>query len=226
MILYGNPSAIAKDSSPHLRRHFLPNVQFEWCMILQGTLGGTFDIFAASVNPLLGCSSGKPRSRPIGVRVCPEAQFNFSSTAFAPRVWTMVVSWREDFGRQPQLITPENEGGDETNCPYPPNFTFFDETDVPFGPQGPQPPAPPELHEPPGSPGLPPGWLPATSPTAWYDTRHTAWMESVPLNLAHHPTHVFLDLGCTRSIGSRTAIRRFSWKFVENSLFFVRFCAA
>ena len=164
MILYGNPSAIAKDSSPHLRRHFLPNVQFEWCLILQGTLGGTFDIFAASVNPLLGCSSGKPRSRPIGVRVCPEAQFNFSSTAFAPRVWTMVVSWREDFGRQPQLITPENEGGDETNCPYPPNFTFFDDPDVPFGPQGPQPPAPPEPHEPPGSPGLPPGWLPATSP--------------------------------------------------------------
>ena len=25
----------------------------------------------------------------------------------------------------------------------------------------------------------------------------------------HHPTHVVLDLGCTRSIGSRTAIRRF-----------------
>ena len=27
--------------------------------------------------------------------------------------------------------------------------------------------------------------------------------------LAHHPTHVVLDLGCTRLIGSRTAIRRF-----------------
>ena len=34
-------------------------------------------------------------------------------------------------------------------------------------------------------------------------------MASVPLNLAHHPTHVVLDLGCTRSIGSRAAIRRF-----------------
>ena len=29
------------------------------------------------------------------------------------------------------------------------------------------------------------------------------------LNLANHPTHVVLDLGCTRSIGSRAAIRRF-----------------
>ena len=29
------------------------------------------------------------------------------------------------------------------------------------------------------------------------------------LNLASHPTHVVLDLGCTRSIGSRAAIERF-----------------
>ena len=34
-------------------------------------------------------------------------------------------------------------------------------------------------------------------------------MPSVPMNLANHPTHVVLDLGCTRSIGSRTAIKRF-----------------
>ena len=61
-----------------------------------------------AVNPLLGCSSGKPRSRPIGVRVCPVAQFNFFSTAFDPREWTTVVFWKEDSGRQPQLITPEN----------------------------------------------------------------------------------------------------------------------
>ena len=47
------------------------------------------------------------------------------------------------------------------------------------------------------------------STTAWYGTGHTAWMASVPLNLAHHPTHVVLDLGCTRSIGSRATIRRF-----------------
>ena len=43
----------------------------------------------------------------------------------------------------------------------------------------------------------------------WYGTGHTAWMASVPLNLANHPTHVVLDLGCTRSIGSRAAVRRF-----------------
>ena len=34
-------------------------------------------------------------------------------------------------------------------------------------------------------------------------------MASAPLNLANHPTHVVLDLGCTRSIGSRAAIKRF-----------------
>ena len=34
------------------------------------------------------------------------------------------------------------------------------------------------------------------------------WQQS-RLNLANHPTHVVLDLGCTRPIGSRVAIRRF-----------------
>ena len=37
----------------------------------------------------------------------------------------------------------------------------------------------------------------------------TAWMASVPLNLASHPTHVVPDLSCTRSVGSRAAIKRF-----------------
>ena len=55
----------------------------------------------------------------------------------------MVVFWMEDSGRSPQLITPENEGGDSTNYPSPP--TFFDDPDVFFGPRG--PPAPPEPHE-------------------------------------------------------------------------------
>ena len=44
---------------------------------------------------------------------------------------------------------------------------------------------------------------------AWYGVRHTAWMTSVPLHLANHPTHVVLDLGCTRSIGSGATIKRF-----------------
>ena len=44
----------------------------------------------------------------------------------------------------------------------------------------------------------------------WYSARaHTAWMAVPSLNLAYHPTHVVLDLGCTRSIGSRSAIKRF-----------------
>ena len=45
--------------------------------------------------------------------------------------------------------------------------------------------------------------------TAWYGTGHTAWMAAVPLDLANHPTHDVLDLGCTRLIGSRAAITRF-----------------
>ena len=44
--------------------------------------------------------------------------------------------------------------------------------------------------------------------TAWFGTTHPAWMPSVPLNLANHPTHFVLDLGCTRSIGSRAAIKK------------------
>ena len=37
---------------------------------------------------------------------------------------------------------------------------------------------------------------------------HTASVAVPSLNLAYHPTHVALDLGCTRSIGSRSAIKR------------------
>ena len=50
----------------------------------------------------------------------------------------------------------------------------------------------------------------STSATGWSCSRaYTAWMASAPLNLANHPTHVVLDLGCTRSVGSRAAIKRF-----------------
>ena len=65
---------------------------------------------------------------------------------------------KEDSGRQPQLITPENEEGDETNYSSPPKFTFFDDPDVSLGPCGPWvPPGPP------GPPGHSPGWPPAPS---------------------------------------------------------------
>ena len=141
---------------------FFPSMQFECCMTLQGTLRGNFDIFAASVESTAWVLLQKTRSRPSGVRVCPVAQFNFFKTAFDPRKWTLVVFWKESLGRPPQLITLENKGGDNTNYLSPPTYTFFDDAEVPFGPQGPQPPAPPEPHQPPGPPGssgLPPGWL-------------------------------------------------------------------
>ena len=55
----------------------------------------------------------------------------------------------------------------------------------------------------------------STSAAGWSCTRaYFAW--AVPLNFTDHPTHVVLDLGCTRSIGSRAAIERFqkqAWYF-------------
>ena len=74
-----------------LRRHFLSNMHFQCYTILEGTLGGNFDIFTASGESTAWVLLWKPRSRPIGVRVCPVAQFNFFSTAFDPRAWTVVV---------------------------------------------------------------------------------------------------------------------------------------
>ena len=148
-------------------RPFLPSMQFECSMILQGTLGGNFDIFAATGESTAWVLLWKTRSRPIGGRGCPVVQFHFFKTAFDPRAWTLVVFWKENFGRPPQLIIPENEGGDNTNYPSPPKISFFGDPEVPLGPQGPQPPAPLESHEPPGPqgpPGLPPGWPPAPSP--------------------------------------------------------------
>ena len=83
-----------------LRRHFFPNVHFQCCALLQGTLGGNFDIFAASGESAACVLLWKTRSRPIGVRVCHVDQFNFFSSAFDPREWTTVVLWKEDSGRQ------------------------------------------------------------------------------------------------------------------------------
>ena len=55
----------------------------------------------------------------------------------------MVVFWKETSGRQPQLIPPENEGGDETTHTSPPKC--FDDPDVLVGPRGPpEPPGPPD----------------------------------------------------------------------------------
>ena len=65
-------------------------------MLFQGTLGGDFDIFAASGESTAWVLLWKTSSRPIGVRVCPVAQFDFFSTAFDPPAWTLVVFWKED----------------------------------------------------------------------------------------------------------------------------------
>ena len=146
---YGSPST-----------SFLPNMHFQCCVILEGNLGGNFDIFTASGESTAWMLLWKTRSRQIGVRVCLVRQFNFCSTAFDPRAWTMFVFWKENLGRKPHLITPENEGGDETSYPCPPKL--FDDPDVLFGPSG--PPEHPRPPEPPGQPGPPPGWPPAPSP--------------------------------------------------------------
>ena len=163
-------------------------MQFECSMILQGTLGGKFDIFAASGVSIAWVLLWTTRSRPIGVRECPIAQINFFRSAFDPRAWTMVVFRKEDSRRQPHLITPENEGGVNTNYQSPPNVTFLNDPEIPFGLQGPQPLAPPEPHQPPGPPGplgIPPGWrytarLASSSITSrWYrkswNRKYIAW---------------------------------------------------
>ena len=69
LILHGDSSEVAEDFSPHmavLRRHFLPNMQFECCLILQGTLGGNFDIFAACGESAAWVLLWKTRSIPVG----------------------------------------------------------------------------------------------------------------------------------------------------------------
>ena len=104
LILHGNPSAMARDCS-HIWQSFdvifLPNVHCQCCMLLQGTLGHDCDIFAASGESTAWVFLSKSRSRPIGVRVCPVAQFDFFSTAF--------VFWKEDSGRQRHLIHPRTK---------------------------------------------------------------------------------------------------------------------
>ena len=60
-----------------LRRRLLPNMQYQCCMILQGTLGGNFDIFAASGEPTAWVLLWKTVQDQL-------AQFNFS------------VLWKED----------------------------------------------------------------------------------------------------------------------------------
>ena len=49
------------------------------------------------------------------------------------------------------------------------------------------------------------GW----SSRHWTDDSWTPDAVATPSNLANHPTHAVLDLGCTRSIGSRSAIERY-----------------
>ena len=56
---------------------------FQCCMLLQSTLGGGFDIFASSGESTAWVLLCKTRSRPIGVRVCLVAHFNF----FQHRNW-------------------------------------------------------------------------------------------------------------------------------------------
>ena len=129
-MLHGNPSAFARDFFPGYgspSTAFFAECAFPvLCVLLQGTLGYDFGESTAWV--LLW----KTRSRPIGVRVCPVAQFDFFSTAFDPPERTIFFG-NKNLPRHLQLITPEN-GGDETSSPSPPRFTFFDDLDVPLDP--------------------------------------------------------------------------------------------
>ena len=83
LILHGNPSAITRNFSPCmavLRRHFCRMRISNAACYFRAPLVAILTSLQPAVNPLLGCSSGKPRSRPIGVRVCLVAQFDFCSS--------------------------------------------------------------------------------------------------------------------------------------------------
>ena len=69
LILHGNPSVLAGDFFPAYGSHFMPKMHFQYCMILQGTLGGNFGIFAARGESTAWMLLWKTRSRPIGVFV-------------------------------------------------------------------------------------------------------------------------------------------------------------
>ena len=143
-----------------LRRHFfLPNMQF-W--VLYDSSGHSRKKFRHLCSPAwihcLGYSSERPAQDQVAVRVCLCSPTQlFSAFSFDPRAWTMVVFWKETLWRQPQIITPEHEGGDETN--YPLRQPSLMIPDVPCGPGG-----PPGSPEPPGPPGPAPGWPPDPSP--------------------------------------------------------------
>ena len=101
LILHGNPSALAKNISPHMavpRRHFfLPIMHLQCCISLQGTLGGNFDIFAASGESTAWVFLLTTRSRPYwreGLSCSPIQLFQHC----IPREWTLVVFWKENAG--------------------------------------------------------------------------------------------------------------------------------
>ena len=172
LLHHGNPSAIAMDFSPNmavLRRLFCRICSWSAVGFSKALSEANFDIFAASGESTALVLLWKTCSRPIGVRVCPVAQFNFFSTACDPHAWTMIVFWKEDPERQPQLITPENGGEDETSSPSPPRFTFFEDPDVPVRPKPRGPPEQPRglspgPPDPPDPPGFPPRLPPAHPP--------------------------------------------------------------
>ena len=60
-------------------------------MILRGTVRGDSDILAASGESTAWVLLWKTGSRPIGVRVCRVAHFNFFSTSFDTRAWTILL---------------------------------------------------------------------------------------------------------------------------------------
>ena len=163
LIRHGNLSAIAI-VFPHmavLRRHLLPNMHFQCCMSLErhpqwkdGHLCCQRWIYCL----------GTPLETPFktnwreGLSV---SQSNFSVPHLI-RVWTIVMFWKEDSGMPAPADYTWKRRSRWDQLSISANFTFFDDSDVHFGPCGPL--APPGPHEPPGSPGLPLGWPLAPSP--------------------------------------------------------------
>ena len=103
-----------------------------------------------AVNPLLGCTSGKPLSRQIGVRVCPAARFNFSAPHLIREDGQWLCSGKKISDVSPSWLHLRTK--EEMRPVIRPPPKFFDDPDVPFGP-------------PPESPWT--SWTARTARTAW-----------------------------------------------------------
>ena len=156
---------------------FLPNMQFECCMILQGTPGGNFDIFAAIGEATAWVLLWKTVQDqlawgfvlyPNSISSVPHLIRASGQWLYAgKKVWDVSQSWFHL--RTKEEITPIIRLNQTLLSLMILKFPLVHKV--------PQPRAPPEPHQPPGQPGVPSGWPAAPSPAGGrerVETRNTS----------------------------------------------------